>query len=733
MATLTLPEDRYIELYGPTPNYTPAGGWNNGEPDKLVKTHCCFCGVQCGIQLKIKDNKVIGLEPWDEFPVNQGKLCPKGVKRYLQNDHPDRLLTPLIRTENGFRAAGWYESLNKTANAIKDIQARHGKDAFAFLGGASMTNEKAYLNGKFARLALQTANIDYNGRLCMVSAGAANRMAFGVDRAANPWSDIPLAKVIILTGTNLAECFPILTDYVWRARDNGAKIIVIDPRITPIARTADLFLPVRPGRDSALANGILHVMIERGWTDETFIAEHTHDFDKVRQLVKKYTPELTEKITGVPAKNIIKAAELWGPAPTSMLLHARGVEHHTKGVENVLTYINLVLATGRIGKPGCGYGTITGQGNGQGGREHGQRCNQLPGGRDINNPEHRQFIADFWNVPEPELPKQGLTACEIIDAIERGEIKGLLSISFNPLVSIPDSNRTRAALEKLEFLGCIDFFLSETARYADVVLAGSLQEEDEGTVTTGEGRCVRLRNSISPPGDARVDWWIICELAKRFGKEKSFQYSKAEDIFNELTAATKGGPIDYSGMTYEKIEKNMGIFWPCPSPDHSGTPRLFENGKFHHPDGKAKFHAFDYRPPAEDVDADYPLFFTSGRVVSQYLSGTQTRRIGSLVDQYPEPLCEIHPLLAKKLGIRDRDTVKVITRRGEIVLPAQVVKTIRPDTIFIPYHWPGRKAANQITNRALDPISKIPEYKVCACRVEKVADAAVRTFNHPMP
>ena len=239
MATLTLPEDRYIKLYGPTPNYTPAGGWKNGEPDKLVKTHCCFCGVQCGIQLKVKDNKVIGFEPWEEFPVNQGKLCPKGVLRYLQNDHADRLLTPLMRTENGFRPAGWYESMNKTANAFKEIQARHGKDAVAFLGGASMTNEKAYLNGKFARIALGTANIDYNGRLCMVSAGAANRMAFGVDRAANPWSDIPLAKVILLAGTNLAECFPILTDYVWRARDHGAKIIVIDPRITPIARTAD--------------------------------------------------------------------------------------------------------------------------------------------------------------------------------------------------------------------------------------------------------------------------------------------------------------------------------------------------------------------------------------------------------------------------------------------------------------------------------------------------------------
>src|SRR6185295_6120393 len=438
-----------------------------------------------------------------------------------------------------------------------------------------------------------------------------------------------------------------------------------------------------------------------------------------------YTPEVTEKITGVPAASIVRAAEIWGPAETSMLLHARGVEHQVKGVENCLSYINLVLASGRIGRPGCGYGTITGQGNGQGGREHGQRCNQLPGARDIENPEHRRFIADFWRVAESEIPRTGLTACEIFDAIEAGDIKGLFSISFNPLVSIPDANRTRAALNKLEFFGCIDFFLSETAQHADVVLAGSLQEEDEGTVTTGEGRCVRLKQSVTPPGKARVDWHILTDLAARLGCKDYFPYAIADDIFRELCAASKGGSADYSGMTYAKIEKNMGIFWPCPSFNHPGTPRLFEGAKFHHGDGKARFYGYEYRPPAEDVDAEYPIFFTTGRVVSQYLSGNQTRRIGPLVDQYPEPLCEIHPLLAAKLGIANGDMVLVTTRRGEIRVPAQIVKTIRPDTVFIPYHWPGKKSANLLTKRALDPISKIPEYKVCACRVERIGSEPV--------
>ena len=629
------------------------------------------------------------------------------------------MLAPLIRTAAGFREATWDEALDRVVGEIRRIQSAYGKDAFAVLSGASLTNEKAYLMGKFARVALGTANIDYNGRLCMVSAAAGNRMAFGIDRVANPWSDIPLAKCLIITGSNVGECFPILTDYIWRARDAGARIIVIDPRMTPIARTADLFLPVRPGRDSALMNGILHVLVARGWVDHDFIERHTTGFEAVQATVARYTPELTAEITGVPAAAIVRAAELWAEAETGMLLHARGIEHHTKGVENVLTCINLVLATGRIGKPGCGYGTITGQGNGQGGREHGQRCNQLPGGRDIEKPEHREATAKLWRIAEAELPRAGLTAVELMDAIRAGTIKGLLSISFNPLVSLPDARLTREALDQLEFYTAIDFFLSETARHADVVLAGSLHEEDEGTVTTGEARVVRIRQAVPPPGQARRDWQIIVELARRLGKGDFFPYAEPEDIFRELTFASKGGPVDYGGITYHKIEQQQGVFWPCPTPDHPGTPRLFEDGRFYFPDGRARFHAFEYRPPAEDTDADYPVVLTTGRVVSQYLSGTQTRRIGPLVDQCPDPYVEIHPVLAERIGVRSGERVRVVSRRGEVTLPALVVRTIRPDTVFIPYHWPGAQSANLVTHRALDPISKIPEFKVCAVRLER--------------
>jgi assimilatory nitrate reductase catalytic subunit len=721
MAHLPLAEAQLVAQYGPHLNYEPPGGWQaKGTPERLVKTHCCFCGVQCGIQLKVRDEQVVGFEPWEEFPVNQGKLCPKGVKRYLQNNHPDRLLSPLIRTDSGFAQASWDDALTRVVGSIRRIQTTYGPDAFAVLSGASLSNEKAYLMGKFARVALGTANIDYNGRLCMVAAGTANKMAFGIDRAANPWSDIPLADCVFITGSNIGECFPILTDYVWQARDKGAKLIVVDPRMTPIARTADLFLPVRPGRDSALMNGILHILIAHDWLDHDFIATHTVGFAAVQAAVSDCTPQLTAEITGVPAASIIRAAELWAEAQNSILLHARGIEHHSKGVDNVLSCINLVLATGRIGRPGCGYGTITGQGNGQGGREHGQRCNQLPGGRDIENPRHRQEIAALWNINEADIPRTGLTAVEIVDAINAGTIKGLFSISFNPLVSLPDAACTRAALEKLEFYAAIEVFLSETARHADVVLAGSLQEEDEGTVTTGEGRVVRIRQAVRPPANARTDWQIIVEIAQRLGKGEFFAYGEPADLFGELCRASAGAPVDYAGMTYQRLEQNNGIFWPCPSLQHPGTPRLFTGGSFAHADGKARFHPVSYRPPAEEVDPEYPVILTSGRVVSQYLSGTQTRRIGPLVDQYPGPQVEMHPQLAEKLGVTTGDLVRVESRRDAITLPALVVRTIRPDTIFIPYHWPGERSANRLTNRALDPLAKIPEFKVCAVRVGKV-------------
>lgn len=726
MATLPIPVEDIIAKFGPSLNFPSLEGIpGRDEPDAVVKTHCCFCGMQCGIKLLVKGNRVVGFEPWEEFPFNEGRLCPKGVQRYMQNNHRDRLLEPLERVEGkGFQPIGWDAAMARLTAEIQRIQGKYGNDAMAMLSGVSLSNEKSYLVGKFARVALKTKNLDYNGRLCMVSAGAGNKKAFGLDRGSNNYSDLAHAEVIMLCGTNVSETFPTLTHWIWQARDNGAKLIVVDPRLTPIARTADLHLAVRPGRDSALYGAILHQMIQHDWLDHEFIRDHTSGFEEAKKAVESYDLEWAEATTGVPKEKILLAAQWWGPAKTSFLLHARGIEHHSKGVENVLSCINLVLATGRIGKPNCGYATITGQGNGQGGREHGHKCDQLPGNRDIENPEHRKYISGVWGIDEKDLPGKGLTAYEIIEAIDRGEIKGLISICFNPLVSLPNNNLVRQALDKLEYYVAIDFFLNETARHADLVLPGSLHEEEEGTVTTAEGRVVRIRKAVNPPGNARTDTRILLDLAARLGAGRHFQYPDSESIFNELRVASKGGTADYSGISYKKIEDNMGVFWPCPSDDHPGTPRLWEDRKFLTPDGKAHFHGVSYREPQEVTDAEYPVILTTGRVVSQYLSGSQTRRIGKLVNQYPEPLLEIHPKLAARFGIKDREIINVVTRRGMAEFPAHLVETIREDTVFIPYHWPGKKSANQLTSGHLDPVSKIPEFKVCACRLEPTGRTA---------
>ena len=715
------------ELYGPHPNSVPPGGWQDqtqNPADKLVKTHCCFCGQQCGIQLKVRDNQVIGFEPWEEFPFNKGKLCPKGVKRYLQSNHQDRLLDPLMRTDRGFRKGTWDEALDFTVKRIRDIQERHGKDSVAVFGGASLITEKAYLMGKFARLAVGTRHVDYNGRLCMVSAGVAYKKIFGVDRSLLPWSDIPKAQVLLIVGANVGECYPITTSYVWECRDNGGKLIITDPRMTPISRNADLYLPVRPGTDLILLMSMLHVVLRDGLEDKKFIADHTTGFEAFADSVRDYEPQTASIKTGVPAESIEKAAHWFAKADRAIALHSRGLEHHSKGVENVLSLVHLAVITGNIGREGAGVAMITGQGNGQGGREHGQKCDQLPGQRQLVDPAAREHVAKVWGISPDELPQPGYSAQEIMNAIHDGEIKALLCTCFNPVVSLPDSNFTREALNKLEYFGVIDFFLSETAQHADVVMPGSLQEEEEGVTCSGEGRVIHIQKAVDPPGNAWPDSKIICDLAHRLGKGQYFPFQSTREIFDELREASRGGVADYYGITYERIDKEMGVFWPCPSEDHPGTPRLIEGGITFHADGKCHLQVCTWRESGDPVSEEYPIYLTTGRVVSQFLSGAQTRRIGALVDIYPEPKVEIHPRLAEKHGIEDKDLVTVTTRRAEITLPAMVVRTIRPDTVFIPYHWPHDKSANKLTHRTLDPQSKIPEFKVSACRIRKAGGTA---------
>ncbi len=703
----------------------PASGWRSAArvPELLVPTHCAFCGVQCGMYLKVADGQVIGVESRN-FPHNRGSLCPKGVVAYQQVNHPDRLHYPMIRRGGKLERASWDEALDYIVSRWKQIQTEHGRNAIAVYSGSSMTNEKCYVMGKFARVGLGTRHVDYNGRLCMSSAAVAYAKAFGIDRAPLPMTDIPLTNCIMAVGVNVAECFPIMMQWIWYARDKGASLIVIDPRETPLARTADLWLPVRPGTDIAVLNAMLRQIIVDGLIDEDYLRERTHGWEQVRETVKPFTVEYAQQLSGVSAEHILAAARLYGRASRSLIMHARGIEHSTHGVDNCLACINLALARGQVGKPGGGTMMVTGQGNGQGGREVGQKANQLPGYRHIDVPEEREYIANVWGIPVDELPWEGAAATEMVHLMADGEIKSCLIVCSNLMVSLPNNHVVKRALENLDPLIVIDFFLSETAELADVVLPGSVWCEDEGTTTNLEGRVIKINRAADPPGEARSDWQIICDLAERLGRGRFFPYRTPLDIWNELRLASKGGVSDYYGITWEKIDEQGGVFWPCPSEDHPGTPRLFTE-RFGHPDGKAKMFPTPYRPPAEEPGGAYPFRLTTGRVVYHYLSGNQTRRLGFLNSQAPEPWVEIHPQAASRLGIVNDEIVRVRTPRFSMELKALVVSTIRPDTLFIPYHYGHEQAVNQLTNSAVEPTVKIPEYKVCAATVERLTAPTV--------
>ena len=652
--------------------------------------------------------------------MNKGALCIKGWTATATLDHPDRLLSPLARTSAGqLVPVSWDEALTRITGALQATQQRYGNESVGVFGGGSLTNEKAYLLGKFARVALGTPNIDYNGRFCMSSAAAASIKALGIDRGLPfPLEDIPYAEAILLAGGNLAETMRPIMQYFEAQRSNGGQLIVVDPRRSVTARAATLHLRLTPGSDTALANGILHVLIREGLIDDEYIRDRTEGFERVREVVAAYWPERVERITGVPEAHLIRAAHALGSAGSSIVLTGRGAEQHAQGVNNTLAYINLALALGSVGRPSSGYGCVTGQGNGQGGREHGQKADQLPGYRRIDDPQARRQISSVWGVREEDLPGPGMSAYEMLDALgQPGGVKALLVLGSNVVVSAPNALHVAGRLSSLDFLAVADFFLSETAQLADVVLPTAQWAEEGGTVTNLEGRVILRKPAFDPPSGILTDLEVLCDLASRLGQGRLFTSTDPRLVFEELRRASAGGVADYSGITYEKIEANNGIFWPCPGEDHPGTPRLFRES-FPTPTGKARFHAVRHQAPAEEPDEEYPLYLTTGRVLAHYQSGTQTRRVEELNEIAPEPLAEIHPATAGQYGLADGDSVTLTTRRGSADFTVNVTAGIRRDTVFVPFHWPGRHRANNLTNPALDPTSRMPEFKVCAVRIE---------------
>ena len=699
-------------------------------------THCPYCALQCGMALVPSEDvspspsgplrPTLTVAPRPEFPVNKGGLCRKGWTAAELLNHPERLTTPFLRDgkNSPLRPASWDEALARIASEIGRVQECYGRDAVGVFGGGGLTNEKSYLLGKFARVGLRTSQIDYNGRFCMSSAAAANLKAFGIDRGLPfPLADIPHTNAVLMVGSNSAETMPPVMQYFDALRENGGTLIVADPRQTPTARAAHLHLQLTPGTDAALANGLLHIAAADGLLDHAFIQDRTTGYEAVRRTVASYWPDRVERITGVPARQLTEAAHLLGEAAAAMILTARGTEQQSTGVDNVLAFINLALALGHAGKPHAGYGCLTGQGNGQGGREHGQKADQLPGYRKINNPEHRAAVAAVWGVSPDDLPGPGVSAYEMLDAMGRdGGVRALIVMGSNLIVSAPNAGNVQRNLDALDFLCVSDIFLSETAARADVVLPTTQWAEETGTMTNLEGRVILRSQAQEPPPGVWSDAQFLCALAERLGRGAFFPFSDSAFLFDELGRASAGGQADYAGITYERIRKEDGVFWPCPDINHPGTPRLFLD-TFATPDGRARFHPVAFCPPAEQPDDAYPLYLTTGRVMAQYQSGTQTRRVASLQQTAPEAFAELHPALARRFGIADGDPIVVTTRRGEAHTAARLTPTIRHDTVFVPFHYAGQGRANLLTSDALDPTSKMPAFKVCACRVERMPSA----------
>jgi assimilatory nitrate reductase catalytic subunit len=681
-------------------------------------THCPYCALQCGLSLVGERNRLC-IKGTESFPINKGALCIKGWTAAELLNHHERLLKPLKRNARGvFIEVEWDEALDLIAQSFLAAQEKYSLDSVGVLGGGSLTNEKAYLLGKFARVALRTANIDYNGRFCMSSAAAAAIKAFGIDRGLPfPISDIPHAEVILLVGANPVETMPPLMHYFDEQRAGGGKLIVVDPRLSPTAQSADVHLRSMPGADAALANGLLHILIRERLIDEAYISRRTEGFGAVNAVAATYWPDRTERITGVSEVQLIRVARMLGRARRAMILTARGSEQQSQGVNNTLAFINLALALGLPGKPFSGFGSITGQGNGQGGREHGQKSDQLPGYRRIDDIDARRHIAGVWEVNEAEIPRTGKTAYEIMSSFG-GEIRALFSLGFNFTVSSPDARGVIDGLSKLDFFCAADFFLSETARLADVVLPSAMWAEEEGTMTNLEGRVIRRRRAFAPPLAARTDIEVICQIAARLGKRKGFDFTSSEQVFNELRRATRGGIADYSGISYARLDAGEALYWPCPGDDHPGTSRLFAES-FATPNGRARFHAVHHSAVGEAPDDDYPFYLTTGRVLAHYQSGSQTRRVEKLNEMAARPCAEIHPNIARLYDLSDGDDVSLVTRRGAAKFKVKVTNSIREDTIFAPFHWGDEESVNLLTNPALDPASRMPEFKVCAVRVEK--------------
>ena len=702
-------------------------GWVVVEPRRQVATTCCYCGVGCGIVVTTHKNGVFSVKGDAAHPANHGQLCTKGAALHLSGDAGSRLLYPEV---NGKRTT-WDQALDHAAEKFRQVIAAHGPDAVAFYISGQLLTEDNYVFNKLAKGLVGTNNVDTNSRLCMSSAVAGYKLSLGADAPPCAYEDIDVADLILIAGSNTAFAHPILYRRIEeaRARSPGLRLLVVDPRATVTARAADLHLALKPGTDIALFNGMLNVLFEENLFDSAFIKDKTEHFDQLKMLVGQWTPERAAAVCELPVEKIVEAARLFGRSKAALSLYCQGLNQSASGTWKNCALINLHLATGQIGRPGAGPFSLTGQPNAMGGREVGGMANLLSGHRDLDNEVHRKEVAALWGVDAvPSRP--GKTAVELFEAIGRGEIKAVWIACTNPAQSMPDANAVRKALAGAEFVVVQEAFRdAETCDYADVLLPAASWAEKEGTVTNSERRISRVRAAVAPPGEARPDWKIAVDFALRLqallDRKISFNFKSAEDIFNEHRESTRGRDLDITGLSYAVLERDGPQQWPYAEGARSGLTRLYADGVFPTSSGRARFVATEYLPPAEEPDAQFPLRLTTGRLRDQWHSMTRTGLVARLFSHSPEPEIVVseHDLQSRNLA--NHALVRVTSRRGSVVMKIRASDEMRPGDAFVAMHWCGRftggVGTNALTVPAIDPLSKQPELKHAAIRIEPFA------------
>lgn len=676
--------------------------------DRTVKTTCIYCGVGCQMNMWIKDDKIVKVRGSVEEP-NYGRLCVKGRFGYEFVASNERLTQPLVKKNGEFEPVSWEEALSHVAERFSSIKKEYGNEALAGLASAKCTNEENYVFQKFVRAVFGTNSVDHCARLCHAPTVSGLGAAFGSGAMTNSIGELADADCILVTGSNVTETHPVTANYITNAMQKGAKLIVVDPRKIDLAKKADLWLRQRGGTDVAWINGMLNVIIEEGLADEQFLAEHTENYEEMKKTVEQYPPEKVEEISGIPAEHLREAAQIYASSEKSAIVYAMGITQHTTGTDNVLSIANLALLTGQIGRESTGVNPLRGQNNVQGACDLGSLPNVYPGYQKVADPKSKEKFLEAWDV-DYLSDHDGRTVVEIMQAAVNKELRGFYIMGENPVLSDPNISHVEEALDEIDFLVVQDIFLSETARYADVVLPASSFAEKNGTFTNSGRSVLRIRKAVPSPGEAMPDWWITSQIAQRMGYQMS--YESAEEIMEEMASVTPS----YGGISYTRLETEK-LHWPVPNYEHPGTKFLHKDGSFKR--GKGKFHPVDFIPPAELPDKEYPFVLSTGRMLYHYHTATLSRRSEPLNTFEKDAYAEINPEDLEEIGACDGCRVRVSTRRGDIEIFGRKSDRVAKGAIFIPFHF-HESPANRLTNDVLDPASKIPEFKVAACRVEKM-------------